>query len=82
MEVEMSMIEGMNIVDNALNLALADLEGRGLPKDEAQIALLIRLQSIVPDEVSSIAEILRDDPEVLAAVNKTTKDELPASNSA
>jgi len=78
----MSMIEGMNIVDNALNLALADLEGRGLPKDEAQIALLIRLQSIVPDEVSSIAEILRDDPEVLAAVNKTTKDELPASNSA
>ena len=78
----MSMIEGMNIVDNALKLALADLEGRGLPKDEAQIALLIRLQSIVPDEVSSIATILRDDPEVLAAVNKMTKDELPASNTA
>jgi len=55
----MSIAHGLNLIDEALNLALSDLEGRGMPKDEAQIALLIRLWNIVPEEVAQIAELLR-----------------------
>jgi len=79
-EVKMSISEGMTIIDNALGLAMSHLEGCGMPKDEAQIALLIRLRSVVPIEVANIADILRDDPEVLAAINKTKDVEHPVSN--
>jgi hypothetical protein len=65
----MSMNEGMNIVNNALNLALGDLESRGMPEDEAQIALLVRLLSVVPKDVSDIAGILHEDPEFVTAIN-------------
>ena len=43
----MSLEKGLNIVDDALNIAIFDLERRGMPKDEAQIALLLRLRSTV-----------------------------------
>jgi len=65
----MSIAHGLNLIDEALNLALSDLEGRGMPKDEAQIALLIRLWNIVPEEVAQIAELLRKDPELASAIN-------------
>ena len=35
----MSLKKGLNIIDEALNLAIFDLERRGMPRDEAQIAL-------------------------------------------
>ena len=38
----MSLEQGLNIIDEALRLAYFDLERRGMPKDEAQIAMLIR----------------------------------------
>ena len=65
----MTMNDGLNIVDNALNLALGDLENRGMPEDEAQIALLVRLLSVVPKEVADIAQVLHDDPEFANAIN-------------
>jgi len=82
MEVKMSMTEGMNIVDGALNLALGDLESRGIPKDEAQIALLIRLRSVVPADVSKIADILNEDPEVLSAINGLNEIKEPTHKTA
>ena len=66
----MAIADGLNIVDNALNMAVKDLEDRGMPKDEAQIALLIRLWALVPEEISEIAELLRKDPELALAINK------------
>ena len=39
-------------------------------KDEAQIALLIRLLAVVLEEVADIAELLRKDPELASAINK------------
>ena len=66
----MSLAEGLNIVDKALNIAVVELEDRGMSKDEAQIALLIRLWNNVPEEVASIAELLRKDPELALAINK------------
>ena len=65
----MSLEQGFNIIDSALDLALSDLEKRGMPKDEAQIALLIRLNSIVPPEVLKVTELLMDDGELTAAIN-------------
>jgi len=65
----MSIADGLNIVDNALNMALSDLENRGLPRDEAQIALLIRLWNVVPDQVAEVADLLRKDPELSSAIN-------------
>ena len=62
----MSLEQGFNIIDSALDLALSDLEKRGMPKDEAQIALLIRLNSIVPPEVLKVTELLMDDGELTA----------------
>jgi hypothetical protein len=82
MEAYMSVIEGMNIVDDALNLALAALESRGMKKDDAQIALLIRLRGVVPAEVSRIADMLCDDPEVAAAINETNAVENTQSKTA
>ena len=66
----MSIADGLNIVDNALNMAVEDLKNRGISQDEAQIALLIRLWNIVPQEVAEIAELLRKDPELASAINK------------
>lgn len=65
----MSLAEGLNIVDRALNMAVIELEDRGMSKDEAQIALLLRLWKLVPEEVSEIAQLLRTDPELASAIN-------------
>ena len=65
----MSLEQGFNIIDSALDLALNDLKKRGMPKDEAQIALLIRLNSVVPSEVLKVTELLMDDGELTAAIN-------------
>ena len=66
----MTITQGFNIVDDALSLAVSNLEQRGMPRDEAHIALLIRLWKIVPDEVAEVAQMLRDDPELVAAISK------------
>ena len=66
----MALEQGFNIIDSALDLALNDLEKRGMPKDEAQIALLIRLNSVVPAEILKVTELLMDDSEVTAAINQ------------
>lgn len=68
----MTVNDGLNIVDNALSLALDDLENRGMPKDDAQIALIIRLMSVVPKEVADIAGLLHNDPEIATAINYST----------
>ena len=65
----MSLEQGFNIVDNALALAVKDLEQQGMPSDEAQIALLIRLRAVVEPEILQVAEMLSDDPEVYSAIN-------------
>ena len=46
-----------------------DLEQKGMPSDEAQIALLIRLRAVVEPEILQVAEMLSDDPEVYSAIN-------------
>lgn len=66
----MSLEQGFNIVDNALNLAVSDLEQRGMPKDEAHIALLIRLRNVISPDVVKVADLLNDDVELNAAINK------------
>jgi hypothetical protein len=68
-EKKMSLEQGFNIVDGALTLAIQDLEQRGMPSDEAQIALLIRLRAIVPPDVLKVAEMLCEDPELFSAIN-------------
>ena len=47
----MSLEQGFNIVDEALALAVKDLEQKGMPTDEANIALLIRLRAVVSPDV-------------------------------
>ena len=66
----MSLEQGLKIVDNALNLAVNDLEERGMPKDEAYIALLLRLRNVVSPDVVQVAELLSDDAELNAALNE------------
>jgi hypothetical protein len=65
----MSIQSEMNIVDQALASAIGHLAEKGMPDDEARIALLIRLWSTVPPEISEIAEILRADEELDAVIN-------------
>ena len=65
----MNMSQGMNIVDNALNLAVSDLENQGMQSDDAQIALLVRLSNLVSVDVFNVASMLRDDAELLTAMN-------------
>ena len=65
----MSLEQGFNIVDDALALAVKNLEQKGMPSDEAQIALLIRLRAVVEPEILQVAEMLSDDPEVYSAIN-------------
>ena len=74
----MSMTDGMNIIDNALNLALSDLESRGMQGDDAQIALLVRLSNLVPEEVFNVASLLRDDAELMTAMNSSKNASAPA----
>ena len=66
----MSLEHGLNIVDGALNLAVTDLEQRGVPKDDAYIALLLRLRNVVSPEVAKVADLLSDDADLNAAINK------------
>jgi len=48
-----------------------------LPRDEAQIALLIRLWNVVPDEVAEVADLLRKDPELSSAINDEAEERSP-----
>ena len=65
----MSLEQGVNIVDEALALAVKDLEQKGMPTDEAYIALLIRLRALVSPDVQKVAEMLSEDPEIYSAIN-------------
>jgi len=65
----MSLEQGFTIIDDALNLAVEKLQSQGMPEQEAYIALLVRLWSTVPEEVAEIANMLRDDPDLLSAMN-------------
>ena len=65
----MSIENGFQIIDNALSLALTSLAEQGLPKDEAQIALLLRLKHVVPSEIQKVAELLSDDDELNERIN-------------
>ena len=65
----MSLDQGFTIIDSALNLAIENLRSKGMPEQEARIALLVRLWGTVPDEVAEIAKMLRDDSELLSAMN-------------
>tara|TARA_E500000178_G_scaffold281426_1_gene281726 strand:- start:669 stop:905 length:237 start_codon:yes stop_codon:yes gene_type:complete len=67
----MSLEQGFKIVDNALNLAVNDLEERGMPKDEAYIALLLQLRNVVSPDVLKVAELLSDDADLNAALNES-----------
>ena len=65
----MSIEQGFNIVDEALVLAEQDLVQKGMPTDEAHIALLIRLRALVSPDVLKVAEMLSEDPEIYSAIN-------------
>lgn len=58
-----------NMIDEALDLALFDLERRGLPRDEACIAMLIKLRNSVSDDILKVVELLSDDVEISNAIN-------------
>ena len=64
----MSLEQGFTIIDEALNLAVEKLHSQGMPEQEAHIALLVRLWGTVPGEVAEIADMLRDDPDLLSAM--------------
>ena len=68
----MSLEQGLNIVDTALKLAVSDLEQRGMPKDEAYIALLLRLRNVVSPDVVKVADLLGDDAELNSAINQNS----------
>ena len=80
-EIYMSLEKGLNIVDDALNIAIFDLERRGMPKDEAQIALLLRLRSTVSPEVIKVTELLSEDADLNSALNGETRDDAMSINS-
>jgi hypothetical protein len=65
----MSLEKGFTIIDEALNLAVEKLKSQGMPEQESHIALLVRLSTTVPEEVAEIANMLRDDPDLLSAMN-------------
>ena len=60
---------GFQMVDNALSLAVSQLVDKGLPQDEAYIALLLRLKHLVPIEIQQVADLLSDDDELNARIN-------------
>ncbi|MCH1516560.1 MAG: hypothetical protein L7U52_07585 [Alphaproteobacteria bacterium] len=68
----MSLEQGFNIVDNALNLAVSDLEQRGMPKDDAYIALLLRLRNVISPDVVKVADLLSDDAELNDTINQNS----------
>ena len=71
----MSLEQGFTIVDDALGLAVEQLKSKGMPEQEAHIALLVRLWGTVPEEVAEIANMLRDDPDLLSAMKLGTTPE-------
>ena len=75
----MSLEQGFNIVEDALNLAVERLQSQGMPEQEAYVALLVRLWSTVPEEVAEIANMLRDDPDLLAAMSADNMPEPTAT---
>ena len=77
----MSLEQGLNIIDEALSLAYFDLERRGMPKDEAQIAMLIRLRNSVSPEILKVTEMLSDDDELNAAINPEAATQEPITAS-
>ena len=76
----MSLEDGFNIVDRALDLALIDLEKRGMPREEAYIALFIRLNCLIPEDVMEVARLLVEDDEVNLAVNSSKSEDSIAGN--
>lgn len=74
----MSLEQGLNIIDEALMLAVDSLASKGMPENEAHIALLVRLWSSVPEEVAEVATMLRDDPELMLAMSKGAVDQSTA----
>ena len=74
----MSLEQGLNIIDEALMLAVDSLASKGMPENEVYIALLVRLWSSVPEEVAEVATMLRDDPELMSAMSKGAEDQLTA----
>ena len=77
----MSLEKGFSIIDDALNLAISDLERRGISKDEAQIAMLMRLKNSVSPEILQVTEILSDDDELNAAINPEKVEQEPVTAS-
>lgn len=77
----MSLEKGLNIVDDALNIAIFDLERRGMPKDDAQIALLLRLRSMISPEIVKVAELLSEDTDLNSAINGEAGLEAMEANS-
>ena len=72
----MSLEQGFNIIDEALALAIKELGQKGMPPDEANIALLIRLRAVVSPDVLKVADMLSEDPEVYSAINSDKSIEL------
>ena len=77
----MSLEKGFSIIDDALNLAILDLERRGISRDEAQIAMLMRLKNSVSPEILQVTEILSDDDELNAAINPEKVEQEPVTAS-
>ena len=77
----MSLEKGFNVIDEAIDLALLNLERRGMPKDEAQIAILMRLRNSVSAEILKVTEILSDDDELNAAINPEKVEQEPITAS-
>jgi hypothetical protein len=71
----MLLDHGVTVIDDALNLAVEKLRLKGLTEQDAYVALLVRLGSIVPEEVREIADILFHDPDLLSAMKVGAKPE-------
>lgn len=71
----MALEESFTIIDEALSLAVADLVKRGLPEDEAYIAMLLRLRNIVSPEILQVVDLLSEDEEVNSAINPVEQSE-------
>ena len=70
---------GLTILDKALSLAVNDLVARGMTEDDAHIALVVRLKHLVSPEIFQVADLLADDDEVSAILNKDAPDKSLAS---
>ena len=67
--LKMSNENGFQMIDDALSLAVSCLVDKGLPQDEAHIALLLRLKYLVPSEIQQVADLLSEDDELNARIN-------------